>query len=310
MTQQDTEQVEEALDSLEETGAPPNATEAEGGPRESAIVDEGSSDEQAEYPSQETPQQESSPEIVDSKALVDRLSALEQQTRDQTMELAYLRGLNQQRQAPQPPPQEEDDDIPDDVFVESLRTNPAATLRSREDRLLKKVERVIEKSLGKFAETRESTDVDTQMMMKRYGAHYDGDPEFKKAVDQTRAVMEKEYGGYKPGLKSTAAAIVFGEFVRMGRIRVTPQEEEVKQQGNGQAPSTQVKETVRRVSADPMVRSQARPLPNKKDPLAGYSIEERKSIQRTCDKLGVTPEQWAAQVANLSKRDPSYGKVA
>lgn len=309
MNIQETQEVEQVLDQLEETSAPPASV---GGPGESTIVDEGPTGEEEGLVQQTEEAQPEGPAVaVDSQALLDRLSHLEQQTRDQSMELAYLRGLNQQR-APQTEIETEDDDIPDDVFVESLRTNPAATLRSRENRLLAKVEKVIEKSLGQFAQTRESTDVDTQMMMKRYGTHYEGDPEFKKAVDQTLSVMQKEYGGYKPGLKSTAAAIVFGEFVRMGRIQVAPQEVQVtRQNGNGAPPATQVRETVRRVVADPMVRTRgAVPTGTKKDPLSGYSPDERKSILRTCERLGVTPEQWAAQVAGLTKRDPSYGRVA
>lgn len=304
MNQQETQEVETALDALEDTSAAPEGTD---GPESGPIVDEGPTGGGEETQQDETPQEE--PQVaIDSQPLLDRLSALEQRTRDQDMELAYLRGLNQPKREP-PPEEVEDDDIPDDVFVESLRTNPAATLRSREQRLLNKVEKVIEKSLGRYAETRESTDVDTNMLMKRYGDYYNGDPEFKKAVDQTLSVMEKEYGGYKPGLKSTAGAIVFGEFVRMGRIRVAPQEETVK--GNGNAPSQQVRETVRRVAADPMVRTRnPNPQQNKKDPLAGYSNEERQSIQRTCEKLGVTPEQWASQVTHLKKRDPSYGREA
>lgn len=286
-------------------------------------IDEGEEGEptQSQLTSTGEEGQEESPANGEIPApLASRLSELEKRVLDQQMENLYLKGQLSQRAQPPPPEagsapsQEPEDDLglPSDEELENaLRSSPTATIKQLLKQVAARTEKRVEKRLS--SATSDSVKVqqqfqqDSALLQKNYGALLDREStdyneEFDRTATHVYNGLISQFGEI-PGLKTMAAATAYGELVRSGRMQAKQQQKPLLAGQSG------VKERIRSVPPNPLVRSKGGngPVPQTaKDPLNGFSNDEKASIQRTCEELGISPKEWRASYEAAKKENPDY----
>lgn len=202
--------------------------------------------------------------------------------RDLEMENAYLRGRATPPPTAAPPREDDSDEVDPESFDKELRADPARAILGREGKLLSRIEKLLDRKLAGTEARVEQSSIDDRMLNDRY-PEYRTNSEFKTAVDSVVNGLVSSFGRH-PGHKTAAAAIVYGEFVRMGKLAPRSQEPP--------RPKLAVRERARQ-AADALVTTSAdaRPSRNGKDMFDGMSAKDRASAQRVIKKLGLRPEE-------------------
>jgi len=260
----------------------------------------------------EAPVTESAPDEAASaqSAPPDRLAALEDGMRELRMRNAYLEGLSrrnqQQEQQPEEQFQDQGDLTPDyQQLNEEFRTNPAAAF----DRML---DAKLNSHLGRMTQQQtqqqrmqESTNADIRLLNERYPEIHENET-FRTLASQMYDELKATAGGEKPGLRTAAAAMAYGELVKAGHIdpRVyarPPQGSRPQAVPPPLAPN--VREMVRNAPRAGVVggavQQGAKVLAN---PLAGWSNEDQAAIRAVCKDMGVSEKEWLVNYREAKKQ--------
>jgi len=217
--------------------------------------------------------------------------AISTELQDLKTELAYLRGLVAAKAEPvTPKPADEDEVEPDDdTFLEQLRTDPVNAIKARDERLLKKITKQLQNREATTAQLQAAAGKDVETLLRFY-PDIQQQPEFLTMATNIYNALRQQYGE-APGLRTLAAHTAYGSMVREGKI-----------------PVTNTKPTEKKPKPPIALEAKRADRTSGKDPLSGFSEEEKASIGRTCQKLGITLEDYRKNYDAARKGDKRFGE--
>lgn len=231
-----------------------------------------------------------------------RLAALEARSRELEMENGYLRGAISQRQPAEPEAPPTPEELDEAALLRGLQ-NPAttvATLRKFVDHTADRLRQELSSQVRETSELTDSLAKDREMAVARY-PEITTNAEFGQLATQIHQSMTQAAGRKFPGSLTLAAGYARAELARLGKMPPLGAPAAA-------ATPTQPRSNVRRINT-PLVRGSGQPPGGggTKDPLAGWSKEDREAAQKTADKFGITLEDFARNFNEAKKGSSNYG---